>query len=51
MYSSNEWARIMMEQERKLIKEVSSQPMSWRKLGKMIQLSALIRSRGSQAMR
>jgi len=46
MYN-NEWDRMMWEEERKLLREVTDdkQPMSWQKLGKMVQLNAMLRSR------
>jgi len=45
MYERYEWDRIMWEEERKLLREVTSdEPMSWRKLGKTIQLNAMLRS-------
>ena len=41
-----EWDRLMFEEERRLLREVTKEePMSWRKFGKMIQLNAMLRSR------
>ena len=42
-----EWDRMMWEEERRLLREVTDdkEPMSWRKFGKMIQLNAMLRSR------
>jgi hypothetical protein len=36
--------RIMIEEERKLLKEVSAQRMSWKKVGNMIKLNAIMRA-------
>ena len=50
MYNRYGWDREMWEAERRLehrlLREVTEdrQPMSWRKLGKMIQLNAMLRS-------
>jgi hypothetical protein len=48
MYYRYEWDRMMWEEERRLLREVTEDrgPMSWRKLGKMIQLNAMLRSHG-----
>ena len=52
MYNRYGWNDEMWEAERrlehKLLREVTNdkEPMSWRKLGKMIQLNAMLRSRG-----
>ena len=45
MYN-DEWHRMLLEEERKLLREVTDEkePMSWQKLGKMIQLNAMLRS-------
>ena len=46
MYYSNEYARIMLEHERRLLREVTNgKPMTWRKVGKIFQLNALLRAR------
>ena len=37
--------RAMHEEQLKLIREISAQPMSWNKLGKMFKLNALLRRR------
>jgi len=41
-----EWDKMMWEEERRLLREVTDnkEPMSWRKLGKMIQLNAMLRA-------
>ena len=50
MYNRYGWNEQMWEDERRLerqlLREVTDdkQPMSWRKLGKMIQLGAMLRS-------
>ena len=53
MYNRYENDRLMWEEERRLLREVTKdEPMSWRKFGKMIQLNALMRShdRGFRGM-
>ena len=47
LYTNNNLVRAMLEEERKLLREVSSQRMSWSKLGKMIRLDALLRVRSN----
>ena len=42
--SNNEYARMMMEEERRLLKEVSNQRMSWKKLGNVMKLQAMMRA-------
>jgi len=44
MYNYNsDWERSMRDEERKLLREVSTQRgMSWNKFGKMIKLNALM---------
>ena len=46
MVDRYEWDRLMWEEERRLLREVTNdkEPMSWRKVGKMIQLNAMLRS-------
>jgi len=45
-YWDRQLDRQMMEEQRRLIREVTNEePMSWRKLGKIIQLNALLRER------
>jgi len=49
MYTRYEWDRQMdkemREEQRRLVREVNNgEPMSWKKLGKIIQLNALMRS-------
>lgn len=43
-YFDNEHARLMMEEERKLLNEVSKQPMSWKKITNAIKLNAMLRA-------
>ena len=45
MYNPNEYTRFMMEEERRLLREITTQRMSWRKLGNIIQLNALMYER------
>jgi hypothetical protein len=40
--TNNGYDRTVLEEERRLMREISSQRMSWSKLGKMIRLNALI---------
>ena len=35
--------RLMLEEERQLMREITGQRLSWNKIGKMIKLNALIR--------
>jgi len=45
MYSRYEWDRMMWEEERRLLQEVTREgPMTWQKFGKMITLNAMLRS-------
>ena len=45
MYHHNsDWQKVMLEEERKLLKEVATQPMSWDKVSNMIKLNALQRA-------
>ena len=40
-----QWDRQALEEERRLISEVTDgRPISWKKLGKIIQLGAMLRS-------
>jgi len=45
MYSQYdyEWDRFKREEERRLLREVATEPMGWRKVGKLIHLNALLR--------
>ena len=43
-YYNDEHARLMIEEERKLLNEVSKQPMSWKKITSAIKLNAMIRA-------
>jgi len=45
MYVSNEYDRVLMEEERKLMREITTGRMSWMKIGKVIQFNALVRMR------
>ena len=44
MYVPNEYARVMLEEERRLMREVTTGRLGWKKIGKMIQLNALLRT-------
>jgi len=44
MMNQYENTRFLMEEERKLMRELNGQRMSWNKLGKLIKLNALLRS-------
>ena len=44
MYVPNEYARAMMEEERRLMREIGTGSMSWKKIGKIFQLNALLRT-------
>ena len=41
MYNPNEY-RVLLEEERRLLRELETQRMSWNKLGKIIRLNALL---------
>jgi len=42
MYNhAQEWQRVMQEEERRLMNEVSNQRMSWDKLGNIVKLNAI----------
>ena len=45
MYNNQiDYNRFLIEEERKLMRELGTQRMSWRKLGKIIKLGALVRA-------
>jgi len=44
MYNPNEYTRAMLDEERRLMREVSTGRFGWKKIGKMIQLNALLRA-------
>ena len=44
-YSDYNWNRDMLEEERRLMREINSQRMSWNKLGKILKLNALMSAR------
>jgi len=45
MFNHNDdWKRVMFEEERKLLEEVSTQRMGWDKIGNIVKLSALMRA-------
>jgi len=44
MYNHNDYDRFLIEEERKLMRELGSQRMSWSKLGKIIKLGAIMRA-------
>ena len=44
MFNPNEYTRALLEEERRLMRELDTQRMSWNKLGKLIKLSALLSS-------
>ena len=43
-YQEQEWKRVMLEEERKLLKEVATQRMGWDRVSKMVKLNALMRA-------
>ena len=43
-YTPNEYTRALLEEERKLMREITTGRMSWKKIGKMITLNGLLRS-------
>jgi len=45
MYFPDEYTRTLMEEERKLMRDVNTERFGWKKIGKMIQLNALLRTR------
>jgi len=46
MYRDEEMARYFRDEERRLFRELSTQKLGWRRrLGKMIKLNAMLRSR------
>ncbi|MCL2195122.1 MAG: hypothetical protein FWB76_04135 [Oscillospiraceae bacterium] len=49
--SQLEMDHLMYEEERRLIKQLSSEPMSLRQFGRAIKLNALIRSQHNRYMR
>jgi hypothetical protein len=44
MYNPTEYARCVAEEERRLMREVSTGSLSWKKSGQLIRLNALLRS-------
>ena len=48
MYNTNEYTRVLLEEERRLMREITGQRMSWNKLGKIIKLNALLYERRRQ---
>ena len=44
-YNPN-YDRFLYDEQQRLLREVSNQRMSWRILGKIIQLNAIVRMRG-----
>jgi len=44
-YNNGSWDREMVEEERRLMRKINSQRMSWNKLGNMIKLNALLSAR------
>jgi hypothetical protein len=42
MYNPTEYARCVAEEERRLMREVSTGSLSWKKIGQMIRLNALL---------
>ena len=42
MYNPNEYPRVLLEEERRLMREITGQRMSWKKIGKLIRLNALL---------
>jgi len=42
---NNSWNREMLEEERKLMREINTGRMSWNKVGKIIRLNALLSER------
>jgi len=47
MFYPNEYTRALLEEERTLMREITTGRLSWKKIGKMIQLNALLRTRTS----
>ena len=45
MYNANEYTRVLLDEERRLMREITGQRMSWNKLGKIIKLNALLYER------
>ncbi|MDR2687282.1 MAG: hypothetical protein LBB75_05975 [Oscillospiraceae bacterium] len=45
MYVPNEYTRAMLEEERRLLREMAAGRFGWRKIGQAIKLNALLRSR------
>jgi len=44
MYVQTEYARSVAEEERRLMREISTGSLSWKKVGQMIRLNTLLRS-------
>jgi len=47
MYIPNEYANAILEEERRLLREISAGGWSWKKLGLAIRLNALLRAHNS----
>ncbi|MCL2494250.1 MAG: hypothetical protein FWE98_01165 [Oscillospiraceae bacterium] len=45
MYIPNEHNHALMEEARRLLREITEGRMSWKKIGKMIRFNALVRTR------
>ncbi|MCL2300170.1 MAG: hypothetical protein FWC27_08515 [Firmicutes bacterium] len=45
MFYENEYTRVLLEEERRLMREITTQRMSWSTIGKMIKLNALLHER------
>jgi hypothetical protein len=46
MCNQSEYERAMLEEERKLMREVSAGRLSWKKIGAMIRLNTLLSTHG-----
>ena len=44
MFNTNEYTRVLLEEENRLMRELGTQRMSWNKLGTILKLTALLRS-------
>jgi hypothetical protein len=44
MYVQTEYARSVVEEERRLMREISTGSLSWKKVGQMIRLNTLLRT-------
>jgi len=45
MYVPDKYTLALMEEERRLLREITEGRMSWKKVGKMIRFNALVRTR------